>query len=153
MQAEPCRVSVVIPLYNSAATLRRAVASALAQSLRDIEVLIVDDGSRDDSLSLAQQLAAEDPRVRVIALPENRGKPHAMNVAFAAARGTWTAVLDADDWYAPERLETLVTAGSTMPRRIASFARHFRWKAGTERSRKPRSSPAAIRTPTSITDC
>jgi succinoglycan biosynthesis protein ExoO len=111
MQAEPCRVSVVIPLYNSAATLRRAVASALAQSLRDIEVLIVDDGSRDDSLSLAHQLAAEDPRVRVIALPENRGKPHAMNVAFAAARGTWTAVLDADDWYAPERLETLVTAG------------------------------------------
>jgi glycosyltransferase involved in cell wall biosynthesis len=111
MQAEPCRVSVVIPLYNSAATLRRAVASALAQSLRDIEVLIVDDGSRDESLPLAHQLAAEDPRVRVIALPENRGKPHAMNVAIAAARGTWTAVLDADDWYAPDRLETLVTAG------------------------------------------
>jgi glycosyltransferase involved in cell wall biosynthesis len=111
MQAEPCHVSVVIPLYNSAATLRRAVASALGQSLRDIEVLIVDDGSRDASLSLAHQLAAEDPRVRVIALPENRGKPHAMNVAIAAAGGTWMAVLDADDWYAPERLETLVTAG------------------------------------------
>jgi succinoglycan biosynthesis protein ExoO len=113
MQAEPCRVSVVIPLYNSAPTLRRAVASALAQTLTDIEVLIVDDGSQDASLSLAHQLAAEDPRVRVIALPENRGKPHAMNVAIAAARGTWTAVLDADDWYAPERLATLVTAGET----------------------------------------
>jgi succinoglycan biosynthesis protein ExoO len=111
MPAEPCRVSVVIPLYNSAATLRRAVASALEQSLQDIEVLIVDDGSQDASLSLAHQLAAEDPRVRVIALPENRGKPHAMNVAIAAARGVWTAVLDADDWYAPERLTTLVTAG------------------------------------------
>ena len=74
-------------------------------------MLIVDDGSQDDSLSLAHRLAGEDPRVRVIALPENRGKPHAMNVAIAAARGTWTAVLDADDWYAPERLATLVTAG------------------------------------------
>ena len=97
MQAEPCRVSVVIPLYNSAPTLRPAVASALAQTLTDIEVLIVDDGSQDTSLSLAHRLAGEDPRVSVIALPENRGKPHAMNPAIAAARGAWTAVLDADD--------------------------------------------------------
>ena len=87
MQADPCRVSVVIPLYNSTPTLRRAVASALAQTLTDIEVLIVDDGSQDASLSLAHRLAGEDPRVRVIALPENRGKPHAMNAGDR--RGAW----------------------------------------------------------------
>jgi succinoglycan biosynthesis protein ExoO len=113
MQAAPCRVSVVIPLYNSAATLPRAVASTLRQTLHDIEVLIVDDGSRDASLPLARRLAERDARVRVIALPQNGGKPRAMNTAIAEAQGEWIAVLDADDWYAPERLALLLQAGET----------------------------------------
>jgi succinoglycan biosynthesis protein ExoO len=105
------RVSVVIPVYDSAPTLRRAVGSVLCQTLRDLELLIVDDGSRDTSLALARQLADSDERIRVIALPENRGKSHAMNRAIAEATGTWSAVLDADDWYEPERLAVLVSAG------------------------------------------
>lgn len=111
MPAGSCRVSVIIPLYNSAGTLRRAVMSVVSQTLSDLELLIVDDGSRDNSLAVARSLANEDDRIRVIALPRNGGKSHAMNVATAAAGGRWIAVLDADDWYAPERLAALVHAG------------------------------------------
>ena len=93
-----------MPAYNSAPTLRRAATSALDQDLRDLEVLIVDDASRDGTSRVAGELAAADSRVRVITLPRNRGKPFVMNMATAEARGRWIAVLDADDWYAPGRL-------------------------------------------------
>jgi glycosyltransferase involved in cell wall biosynthesis len=110
MPRDAPRVSVVIPVYNSVATLERAVTSVLGQTLRSIELLIVDDGSRDRSLELARHLAATDSRIHVISLPENRGKACAMNRAIAEASGFWIAVLDADDWYEPERLAVLVEA-------------------------------------------
>ena len=111
MPSQSCRVSVIIPLFNSAPTLERAVRSVLQQTLRDVEVIIVDDASLDTSLREAQALAAADARVKVISLPTNRGKPHAMNRALPEASGTWIAVLDADDEYEPERLATLTSAG------------------------------------------
>ena len=110
MSRDAPRVTVVIPVYNSAPTLERAVTSVLGQTLGSLELIIVNDGSRDRSLELARGFAAADPRVRVIDLPENRGKAHAMNRAIAQAAGAWIAMLDADDWYEPERLEKLVTA-------------------------------------------
>ncbi|MGA3398215.1 MAG: glycosyltransferase family 2 protein [Acetobacteraceae bacterium] len=110
MTVGPCCVSVLVPAYNSAATLPRAVRSALSQDLRDLEVLIIDDGSRDHTNPAARRLAAADSRVRPITLPRNRGKAFAMNTGVAAASGRWIAVLDADDWYAPNRLSTLIKA-------------------------------------------
>lgn len=106
-----CSVSVIVPAYNSAATLPRAVQSALTQTLRDIELIIVNDGSRDRTEAVAGDMARTDPRVRVLSLPQNRGKPAAMNAGIAEARGDWVAVLDADDWYAPDRLAALLAAG------------------------------------------
>ncbi len=125
MPRSDCRVSIVIPLYNSASTLPHAVRSALSQTLRDIEVLIVDDGSRDTSLAEARAIAATDSRVRVIALPANRGKSHAMNRAIAQANGAWIAVLDADDWYEPDRLATLVAAGEAHEVALVADNQHF----------------------------
>ncbi len=107
----PPTVTVVIPLYNSAATLGRAVQSVLGQSFAAFELLIVDDGSTDDGLELASRLSAGDGRIVVVALPQNGGKARAMNHAMTLARGTWIAVLDADDQYLPGRLATLVEAG------------------------------------------
>ncbi len=109
MAVETCCVSVLVPAYNSAATLPRAVRSALSQDLPDIEVVIIDDGSDDRTDVVARALAAGDARVRQITLPRNRGKAVAMNTGVAAARGRWIAVLDADDWYAPNRLSTLIS--------------------------------------------
>jgi succinoglycan biosynthesis protein ExoO len=124
-----CAVSVIIPVFNSASTLERAVTSVLRQTLSDLEVIMVDDASRDTSLAEARALAASDPRVRVIALTENRGKPHAMNCATAQARGRWIAVLDADDWYEPERLAQLVAAGETHGVSLVADNQRF-WDAG-----------------------
>ncbi len=107
----PPAVTVVIPVFNSAATLARAVQSVLDQSLAGFELLVVDDGSTDGSLALARRMAAADPRMQVVALPENGGKARAMNHAMGIARGAWVAVLDADDRYLPDRLATLVAAG------------------------------------------
>jgi succinoglycan biosynthesis protein ExoO len=125
MSAETCRVSVIIPVYNSAGTLRRAVNSVCAQTLTDIEVLLIDDGSEDDSLDVARQLAASDLRVRVVAQPTNQGKPRAMNVAIDQARGTWIAVLDADDWYQPDRLELALAAGAARHVQLVADNQYF----------------------------
>ncbi len=129
MPSTGCRVSVVIPLFNSASTLPRAVHSALRQTLRDIEVLVVDDCSRDSSLTVARAIASTDPRVRVIALPANRGKSHAMNCAIAQANGDWVAVLDADDWYEPDRLAILTAAGDAHGVALVADNQYF-WDAG-----------------------
>jgi succinoglycan biosynthesis protein ExoO len=109
MQHQSSRVSVIIPVYNSVGTLHRAVASVVRQTLEQIEILIIDDSSQDASLALAHELAMHDSRIRVLALPANGGKSNAMNAAIDEARGDWIAVLDADDWYEPERLATLVS--------------------------------------------
>jgi succinoglycan biosynthesis protein ExoO len=110
MPDHPCLVTVIIPVFNSAATLVRAAGSALRQTVPSLELLIVDDGSRDGSLAEASRISATDARVKVIALHENHGKPHAMNRAIAQAQGRWIAVLDADDCYANDRLAILIEA-------------------------------------------
>ena len=125
MQHQACQVSVVIPVYNSVSTLARAINSVLRQSLADIEVLVVDDASRDASLATARALATKDARVRVLTLPNNRGKSHAMNVAINQASGAWVAVLDADDWYEPQRLATLVSAASSQGVEMAADNQYF----------------------------
>jgi succinoglycan biosynthesis protein ExoO len=129
MPRSNCRVSIVIPLYNSASTLPRAAGSVLRQTLQDFEILIVDDGSQDTSLAEAHAVAAADSRVHVIALPENRGKSYAMNHAITRANGTWVAVLDADDWYEPDRLATLVAAGEARNVSLVADNQRF-WDAG-----------------------
>ncbi len=104
----PVRASIVIPAYNAQRFIAGAVTSARAQTLRDIEIIVVDDGSRDGTATAALDAAGNDPRVRVICYETNRGAAHARNVALAAARGTWIAPLDADDAFSADRLARLV---------------------------------------------
>ena len=94
------RFSVVIPAYNSAATLARAIESVRAQSWPAHEIIVVDDGSHDDTAEVARQFG---PAVRLIQ-QSNRGVSVARNAGAAAASGDWLAFLDADDWYASDRI-------------------------------------------------
>jgi teichuronic acid biosynthesis glycosyltransferase TuaG len=94
-----------MPAYNSEGVLAESVASVQAQTYRDWELVLVDDASRDATLSLAQQLAEADARIRVIALKRNSGVANARNVAMEAARGRYLAFLDSDDLWLPEKLE------------------------------------------------
>lgn len=101
-------VSVVVPCYNYGHYLRAAVASALDQRDVAVDVTIVDDASTDDSVAVADELAAADPRVTVIARSENRGHIATFNEGAAAATGTYLLVLSADDMVAPDALTRAV---------------------------------------------
>jgi glycosyltransferase involved in cell wall biosynthesis len=104
-------VSVIIPAYNSAPYLGDAIDSMRAQTVREIEIIVVDDGSTDDSLAVARARAALDPRVRVIARSKPSGGPSLpRNEGMRAARGRYISLLDADDVSTETRLESAVRA-------------------------------------------
>jgi glycosyltransferase involved in cell wall biosynthesis len=100
-------VSVVIPSYNHAAFVGESVRSVLTQEVDALELIVVDDGSRDDSLALLR--AIDDPRMRVIA-QENRGAHLALDRGLREARGQYLGILNSDDRYAPGRLRAALAA-------------------------------------------
>lgn len=99
-------ITVIVPVYKGVATLRAAVGSLAAQSFPDWECILVDDGSKDGSGAVADALAAEDGRVRVLHR-QNGGTSAARNTGLDAARGRYVAFLDEDDAYHPRFLEVL----------------------------------------------
>lgn len=101
-------VSVIIPAYNAADVLERCVRSVLAQTYARFEVLLVDDGSRDGTPELADALAREDGRVRVVH-KENGGVSSARNAGLDEARGEWLTFVDADDYLGPRFLDSLLS--------------------------------------------
>jgi len=104
------RVSVIMPAFNTGRWIRPAIESVLVQSLGDVEVLVVDDCSTDDTTRVVESV--RDERVRLIRQPENRGVSAARNRALDAAQGQWAAILDSDDWFARrDRLACLVALG------------------------------------------
>jgi succinoglycan biosynthesis protein ExoO len=104
-------VSVVMANFNGARHLAAAVESVLRQTLAELELIVADDASTDDSLRVVEAAAAGDPRVVVLTTKVNGGPGAARNRALAAARGEWIAVFDSDDLMAPNRLERLVHRG------------------------------------------
>jgi glycosyltransferase involved in cell wall biosynthesis len=94
------QISVIIPTHNRAATLPRALDSVLAQTCQAAEIIVVDDGSIDDTRGL---LAREYPQVCCLHQP-NRGVSSARNLGISHARGEWIALLDSDDAWLPEKL-------------------------------------------------
>lgn len=106
-------VTVVVPTYNGGVTLQRALDSVLRQTLGDIEIIVADDASTDATWPVTTAAIRSDRRVRGIRHKINAGKAVGMNHAATYAQGRWLAVLDADDWYHPERLATLVALGET----------------------------------------
>jgi glycosyltransferase involved in cell wall biosynthesis len=96
-------LSVVIPVFNRASVLPRAMTSVLRQTIHDLEVVVVDDGSQDETPAVAR--AQGDSRVRVVRLATNQGVARARNVGVREARGDWIAFLDSDDEWLPMRLE------------------------------------------------
>ncbi|WP_301006492.1 glycosyltransferase family 2 protein [Mesorhizobium sp.] len=110
-------VSFVIAAYNAEATLDRAIASALAQRDVTIEVVVVDDQSRDRTLDVAR--AYPEDIVKVVALPANRGPGGARNAGLDLARGRWVAVLDSDDAVLPGRLAAMIARAEKAGAQIA----------------------------------
>ncbi len=102
------RISVIMPVYNAAGFVTEAIESALNQEGVDLELVIVDDQSSDNTVEVITRISDQDSRVRVIQLSKNQGPAAARNAAIDAARGEWIALLDADDLYVPGRLSSLL---------------------------------------------
>jgi glycosyltransferase involved in cell wall biosynthesis len=99
-------VSVILPTLKRPAMLKRAIASVLAQSFRDFEIIVVIDGPDDLTVPAAVEML--DRRIRVVALAANVGLAEARNVGIRAARGRWVALLDDDDEWLPDKLRLQV---------------------------------------------
>ena len=106
--AAPPAIGVVMPAYNARRTIREAVDSVLAQTFRDLELVVCDDGSVDGTLEALADIY--DPRLRRVRLPVNAGQGAARDHAIAETQAPWIAVIDADDMWEPERLEVLLAA-------------------------------------------
>lgn len=100
------QVSVVLPVHNRADVLPRAIESVLGQELSDFELIVVDDGSTDDSARIAESFG--DERVRVVRLGQNRGGNVARNAGIRAAQSPLIAFLDSDDRFLPNKLARVV---------------------------------------------
>ncbi|MDX1479804.1 MAG: glycosyltransferase family A protein [Saprospiraceae bacterium] len=118
-------VSVVIPVYNLAAYLEDCVRSVLEQTHRAVEVLIVDNGSTDDSVKIAERLAAQEPATIKLLHQPKPGAPAARNLGLGRATGSWIQFLDGDDLLLPEKIahqltfvtdEVAVVAGPVLER-------------------------------------
>jgi glycosyltransferase involved in cell wall biosynthesis len=111
-------VSVIIPAYNQAQYLAAAIESALAQTYGDLEIIVVDDGSTDQTPTIAQQFGGAIHYLR----QENRGLSRARNRGLEAAQGQFAAFLDSDDLWHPSYLDQVVAALKSSPRAVGAFA-------------------------------
>lgn len=100
------KVSTIIPTYNSEKYIAKAIKSVLQQTESQVEIIVVDDASVDATVQVVQQYKCD--RLQLLVNDCNRGPSYSRNRAIAAAQGEWIALLDSDDWFAPERIEKLL---------------------------------------------
>lgn len=101
------KISIITPVYNGETYLDRCIASILAQTHKDLELILIDDGSKDSSGDICDRWAAKDPRIKVIH-QKNQGVSAARNAGLDAASGEFIGFVDADDEIAPETYETVL---------------------------------------------
>lgn len=131
----PPLISVIMPCYNAAPFLEEAVVSVMGQTHPSVELLIIDDGSTDASIAIAQRLEQLHTGRIEILRQENRGPYVARNLGLEHARGQFVAFLDADDWWTPDCLEKLHAALAASDAAIA----YCGWQniGATDRSNEP----------------
>ncbi len=116
-------ISVIIPVYNVREYLGKCVDSVISQTFKDLEIILVDDGSTDGSGELCDEIQKKDSRVNVIH-QKNQGLAVARNVGLDIAKGEWIAFLDSDDWIQPEMYEELINLANSYTAEIVSCATH-----------------------------
>lgn len=102
------KLSIVIPIHNADAYLERCLNSVVSQTLKDIEIICVDDNSKDKSLEILQSFAKKDDRIRILTLSETSGQSHARNVGISEAQGDFIGFVDADDFVDCQMFEKMV---------------------------------------------
>lgn len=116
-------ISVIVPVYNVEKYLGKCVDSILAQTYENLEIILVEDGTRDGCGAICDAYAAQDPRVRVIH-KENGGLSSARNAGMDIARGEYFGFVDSDDWIEPETYETLLNLAEKYDADLVSGSRY-----------------------------
>ena len=106
------KVSVIIPVYNTEKYLKKCLDSIVAQTLQDIEILCIDDGSTDSSLEILWEYARKDARFKIYQNLENKGLSYTRNVGMDHACGEYIQFVDSDDWIEPDTMERLYTTAN-----------------------------------------
>ena len=104
MKTNNVRFSIIVPAYNSSTFIRKCIESVLNQTYVGFELIIVDDGSQDNTLEICRAYAEKDPRVKALH-KENGGHTSARNEGLKSATGEYVLFLDSDDWFSKETLE------------------------------------------------
>lgn len=122
MNGEPL-VSIVLPVYNGARLVRKSIESCLTQSYGDIELIVVDDGSKDDTVQIVKSVT--DPRLKLICHEINRKLPGALNTGFAHSSGTYLTWTSDDNYYAPTAIAEMVAFLEDHPEIDFVFANQY----------------------------
>lgn len=126
-------VSLLVPIYNVERYLRECLDSACAQTLRDIEIICLNDGSTDSSPDIIREYMQRDARVRMVDKP-NSGYGSSMNRGLAEARGRYIGILESDDFFEPNALELLVSAAEKHDAQVAKANFWFYWSVPQEKN-------------------
>lgn len=127
------RISVIIPTYNRANTVGRAIQSVLSQTYQDFEIIVIDDGSTDNTEEVIRSF--HDSRIRYIRHKKNRGGSAARNTGIHAARGEYIAFLDSDDEWLPQKLEKQINVMKKSPETWVGVCTGF-WLIEEEREKR-----------------
>lgn len=101
------KISVLVAVYNAEKYLRECLDSLLNQTLREVEVICIDDASEDESLNILREYSATDKRIKIISLTENCGQAHARNEGLKISQGEYICFVDSDDWIATDALKSV----------------------------------------------
>ena len=137
----PNVISVIIPTYNRALYLERAIGSVLAQRLACDELIVVDDGSTDGTAALVERLAAGSAVPIRLCRQDNQGAAAARNLGIGRARGELLAFLDSDDWWLPHKLARQTTAMAARPDVLISHTREIWFRRGQRVNQKKKHDP------------
>lgn len=127
------KISVVLPTYNRAQLLKRSIQSVLDQTYKDFEVIVVDDGSTDNTEEVVRRLIIKDKRVRFIKFKENKGANAARNAGIRASRGKFVAFQDSDDVWNPIKLAVQIKVLNKAPKEVGAV--YCAWRVVGEKSK------------------
>jgi len=118
---ECAMVSIVMPAYNAEKYIEQAIRSVIKQTYAEWELIVIDDGSKDDTATILAEFAKQDHRIRFLQNEKNKGVSYTRNRAVELAKGEWIAFLDSDDQWLPEKLEKQLALVDQYPDMVVGY--------------------------------
>lgn len=122
-------ISMIVPVYNGENFIEKCIKSILDQSLKELQIIIVNDGSNDNTAAVLEKYESSDPRVKIIT-QENGGVSKARNAALEIAGGEWTAFVDADDFIKEDYCENMLAAANRLSTDVLISCSHREGEKG-----------------------